>query len=330
MDQGNNTQEQIQNQSGEVPPVKGVWRRSPDLLRMLKVDEGDLFLPIPAMLKEGLERLWRVRSALKLPQEYTGVLPVELEEVERAKAAREVEIECRMAGLHKPLWQTFSGIDPETEMELSPRQRSDAIRRLMRAIIQLLKFEMAEADKVDDEVRSFMWDPLPKICHYLGISRAKLTRFSKEEMGLSAHEIVDAIRVQKLKERMKESLRETVAFLKVQAGDVPDVAYAVWLRLKASRRAPRWDRQTWAIGLGFPNYARMYRACLVLFGKTPAQMEFEAIEEILKEGRESGSLESGVAEVRATKEEEKVQEVQFFDGERREENGEGVREKEAS
>lgn len=265
---------------------------------MLNLSEEDMASPLAAMLTAGVGKLWSVKAALQTPQEFTGEVPDSKREEFHAKVERETELRSRMYGLDKPLWQTLSGLEPEGEAEMSPREREASIRRLLGAVIKLVKFEMDEAEKQKDDWRSFMWDPLPKVCFYLQISRTKLTKYAKEAMGLSAHEIVDGIRVQKLRERMKEVLRGFVLCQvngiskelgeKVRAGD--ELSFAVWKRLKFSRRTPKWDRQTWALSLGFPNYSRMYRACLVLFGKTPAQLEFEVIEELCLEIVESDAV----------------------------------------
>ena len=52
--------------------------------------------------------------------------------------------------------------------------------------------------------------------------------------------------------------------------------------IQLHRRTPDQDINTRAIALGFPNHARLRRACLLRFGKTPQQLEFEIIQEFVK------------------------------------------------
>ena len=60
-----------------------------------------------------------------------------------------------------------------------------------------------------------------------------------------------------------------------------ELPYRIWNALKQSRRAPDFDRATYAIAFGFKNYQRFYRACLLYYGKTPGQLEIQAIRELL-------------------------------------------------
>jgi len=287
---------------------------SPEILKMFGLTEEQMRTPLSTMLSEGITRMWRVREAMRVPYEHVGgEIPEELKELEAARGERYQDVHFRTSGMNRPLWQTLSGIEPENEAEQSPEMREQAIRRLLDAVIRLLKFEMKEAEKNRDEWRSYMWDPLPKLCYFLGISRSKLTRYSKEVMGLSAHELVDGIRVQALCGRMKEALRAMVGFaLPRLEGSNEEKAYQVWKDLKAGRKGPKWDRQSWAIGLGFPNYSRMYRACLVLFGKTPAQMEFEVIEELCNEQSKVQGQKSKVEDDSGVG--SQGDNVQFFEG----------------
>jgi len=314
-----------------VPTMEGRWRKSPRVLERLGLTEEELQSPLDALVKEGIARMYRVREAMRSPLEFTGAIPEELRARSFEYGLAEQANAYRGAGLDRPLWQALSGLYPEAEADMSPEQRERAIRLLLSAVIRLLKFEMQEAEKNKDDWRSYMWDPLPRLCFFLGISRAKLTRYAKEVMGLSAHELVDGIRVLEVRSRMKEALQAFVGFASQEGADgkTEDRAYAIWKRLKESRKTPKWDRQSWAISLGFPNYARMYRACLVLFGKTPGQLEFEVIEELFEqqskvEGQTSKVGESEVGEVSGVGSD--GDKVQFFDGvdEVRRRDAEGV------
>ena len=142
--------------------------------------------------------------------------------------------------------------------------------------------------------RTFLWDPLPKICLRLGISRSALSRLSKEFSGMAAHEVMDRIRAETVKAKMQQDI--SLHYLKVFSyslatgkGKGPfrrlknwphlPFRFAYYDALKRSRVEPEFDRTTWAISFGFPNYARFRRACLLRFGMTPQQLELEIIGE---------------------------------------------------
>ena len=59
-----------------------------------------------------------------------------------------------------------------------------------------------------------------------------------------------------------------------------NLRWRLWQMLKSSRRAPDFDRATYAIEFGFANWARMRRACLLVYNKTPQQLEMDMLAEI--------------------------------------------------
>ena len=142
--------------------------------------------------------------------------------------------------------------------------------------------------------RTFLWDPLPKICLMLGISRSALSRLSKEFSGMSAYEVMDRIRAETVKDEMRQDIRlhgmkvfsyaltagkGKGPFRRNKTWPYPQFRFVYYEALKRSRVEPAFDRTTWAISFGFPNYARFRRACLLRFGMTPQQIELEIIGE---------------------------------------------------
>ena len=224
----------------------------------------------------------------------------------------------------KPLWQNLTGLYPEIERTLQPNDRARRIGYLLRVAEKIVRHEL-KADEARGkqraesfaEERSYKWDPLRTVCFYLRISQYKLSGYSKELNGMSAPEIVDRIRAESVRSRMKRELKGFVAeFFQhedeqkgrtgegakggngegtaeqmelagrmpaVQADSGTEIADAIWKALKLSRRMPRWHRTTWAAGHGFSSYTRFFRACLLCYGKTPHEIEMEVIEEILEE-----------------------------------------------
>ena len=63
-------------------------------------------------------------------------------------------------------------------------------------------------------------------------------------------------------------------------------AEEIWRDLKAQRRAPRWERASWAVGFGFSSYPKFFRAALLRYQMTPHQMEIALLDKILEEADE--------------------------------------------
>jgi len=51
-------------------------------------------------------------------------------------------------------------------------------------------------------LRTFLWDPLPKVLRLLGISKKKMSQITKEFTGMSAHEVMDKMKAEDVRERM--------------------------------------------------------------------------------------------------------------------------------
>jgi hypothetical protein len=246
----------------------------------------------------------------------------------------EHEAECKRLTLMFspaiPTWQQFSGLFAHEERELSPNERARRIRLLLGRVEHLLRYELkhgaAEIEQLEVAdagytAHSLQWSPLRKICFHIELAQQRLSSYAREQTGMSAPEIVDCIRVEALRGKMKAQLREVVTgfFLNHQdamatarterngegetggrgengdggphprplsRGGNGDCADEIWAALKETRKAPRWHRSTWAAGFGFSSYSKFFRACLLCYGKTPHQLEMELIDEILDEAEE--------------------------------------------
>ena len=151
-------------------------------------------------------------------------------------------------------------------------------------------------------VESFAYD---LFSHRAGAAAAERL-CSREQTGMSAPEVVDCIRAEEMRGKMKAQLRGFVTgfFSRKDAepqrtateihhartqraqrkcGGTEDLADEIWAALKESRKGPRWHRTTWAAGFGFSSYSKFFRACFLCYGKTPHQIEIELIDEILLE-----------------------------------------------
>jgi hypothetical protein len=221
-----------------------------------------------------------------------------------------------------PRWQQLTGIRPGFEYDCSPRDRRIRVRKLVFAAKWLVRKEFkAHVEEQERSERTAYWTPLPEICHILQIARSKLSSFCVELLGISAQQMVDCTRAEQVTIPMRDALR---AFLKTilekrkaQHGDtearsnteldkeltphpspLPETGrggrldrWAVWKALKRSRRQPDFAYTTWAMQFGFSSYARFYRACIIVHGKTPHQLEMEIIDELLKETADAPALD---------------------------------------
>jgi AraC-like DNA-binding protein len=342
---------------------------------MLGLEPEDLLDPGRTMLSGGLQRLWATQRAMELPlkteqeeeEEGRELTKEEKEELEYQRLKAIEDSPCCKAVPDEepepppPLWRSMTGIFPENERVMSPAGRAMRLEEFVDVVMKLLRYEMEQEKAKPNIYHTVFWDPLPQVCFALGIARAQLTRLSREATGLSAHELVDAIRVEKVKERMKEEVRR---FLdgetggrgdggkrngggRLEAGgrsngtekltteDTEDTedgleekvtVASVYAEIKKERKGPQFHRGVWALGFGFPNYLRFYRACLFYYRLAPQQLELVAIQEVLAEesGRETACTEAGATDrSEAEKKEEearvrtacaavKARHVQFF------------------
>jgi hypothetical protein len=155
------------------------------------------------------------------------------------------------------------------------------------------------------------WDALRAVCFAFEISQRKLSMLANEIIGMSATQMVDRIRAENVREKMKEEMREAVLEFfstneitneaeiqgapgtgsqqqtaaargtPMAAATPALMAEEIFVALMEKRRRPRWDRASWAFGLGFSSHSRFFRACLLCYGKTPHEVEIQLIDEIL-------------------------------------------------
>jgi len=189
----------------------------------------------------------------------------------------------------RPLWQRISGIDPKRENEMTRDQRDAAIRKLVQDVHNraVAEFESEDSGKIPEGERSIFWDPLQRICLQLGISRTKLSNYSRELTGLRAHELSDRILAKrKLPERLTHwvktlvglemnSMRETIAKGRID-GQVRQFWMARMVKTVKSYRLHEL-RAHFAGEMGFANFSRVSRACLLAFGMSLDHVEADLV-----------------------------------------------------
>ena len=217
----------------------------------------------------------------------------------------------RKRSVAPPKWVVVSGLWPETEKSDPAPVRRKKIRALYKAAVLLIRRELKrhEVDEFRGE-RTVFWDPVVEVCREMEISQSKLSSFCKELTGNSLIQVIDSIRAESVLEKMRIGVRGFLAEFNGCPHPASDGAarrpspplgrgegseahcaslgtgldrWVVWKALKKSRRWPEFSSNSWAQGLGFSSYRRLYRACVSVFGKTPHQLELGFIEECLAE-----------------------------------------------
>lgn len=204
-----------------------------------------------------------------------------------------------------PKWMSLTGMKPGCE-EFGEKRRSK-LRKLHKIVTLMVKHELLvwEQDPNKEE-RTIYWNPTVEICRELEIAQSKLSAFLKEFNGLSLSETIDCVKAEKVKGKMRGGLKILLSQrhegtkkagengrrgegekenggaqgASLGAGSWDEVM-AAWGYIKEGRKRAGMDLNVWAQGLGFGSHRRLYRACLVVFHKTPYQLQLELIQEIL-------------------------------------------------
>ena len=210
-----------------------------------------------------------------------------------------------------PAWMIVSGICPTQEQFSTVAERRVQLRKLYKAAVLLIRRALARREADPEKLeRGIYWEPVYEVCRELGICQSKLSSYCKEFSGHSLTQVVDIVRVERVRKMMRVEVRGFVRGMKEARGACLGTGkghflaeaqsflrrgeekgeeeegldrWGVWKALKGARRWPEFSRDMWAQGLGFASYRRLYRACVAVFGKTPHQIEMELIEAYLNE-----------------------------------------------
>jgi len=154
-------------------------------------------------------------------------------------------------------------------------ERRWALRKIFREFERRVRAALAEqATDAEKDERSFLWDPIAAICFDLGIARRKLSALTKELTGMAAHDVVDKIRAETIEAKISAELDGICRRRLIIGQSYDDVAHRISQSLKDERSGAQYDRNHFAISMGFSNYARMRRGCMLAHGgRTPRQIE---------------------------------------------------------
>lgn len=198
-------------------------------------------------------------------------------------------------------WVLISGLYPEYRYTEGERRRRLLV--LYRAVVLLIKRSLAYQAQQQIAERTIYWDPVGEVCRELDLAQSKLSAICKEVSGNSLSQVVDCVRAERIKKLMRAKVKAFVQEYRTHcatlAGDSAEKLdrFTVWKALKATRRWPEFCANSWAVGLGFASYRRMYRACMAMWKQTPYQIEMELIEACLRDEVEVDEIEATIEEI---------------------------------
>jgi hypothetical protein len=142
-------------------------------------------------------------------------------------------------------------------------------------------------NNMDELPRSGLWDPVATVCSYLSIAERMLSRVGREVCGYSAQQMADRLRVRELRGKFRvemeafvlRAMEDNVYERNKRTGklDVQWYFYKLWLAHKRELMTESNDAR--AVRFGFKYYGRYKQACLMEFGLTPDELEFEALDD---------------------------------------------------
>ena len=165
----------------------------------------------------------------------------------------------------------------------NPSARDAWIRELLGRVDVIARSEFLREDKIPKGERTAFWDPLARICLILGISRTKLSSYSRELTGLRAHELTDRIKAESLPEALFEQVKAAFESLKsaftqqVDRARMLEPQYCAQFKVHVARqiRALRSGdaAAAFAMKLGYANPSRLKKACLITQKKSLNDLE---------------------------------------------------------
>jgi len=196
-----------------------------------------------------------------------------------------------------PLWQELVGFSKRTERGVAPGERAAGIRRLLKAVQRVTKFELdAELARrggewlgknAEDPDACFAWDPLRAVCFHFGLAKTALGAWAWEVWGMSGPQIADRLKCAGVDKRMRDEMREFVFGIlrEREKGDRRDfqrLSSDVFWDWKKSKRGQAFNTSR-AAKYGFTSYSRFGRACVLTFGVEPAELEWRVVQELVRE-----------------------------------------------
>jgi len=178
-----------------------------------------------------------------------------------------------------PQWQSLTGLYPDAEATMSPEQRDEKIRILLADVERRARLELDRAAHCPAGERTVYWDPVEAACQDLGISRVRLSAYSRRLRGMRALEIGDKLKAATLQSKLEAwiahdfklwmeilgaryAVRDPMRIHDVERKLSRD--FSAHLKFKKNRDAAN----RFAMNFGFPNITRLRKACVLAFETT--------------------------------------------------------------
>jgi len=178
-----------------------------------------------------------------------------------------------------PQWQMLTGLTPEAEAKMSPEQRDEKIRILLADVERRAQLELDRAEKCPVGERTVYWDPVEAACQDLGISRVKLSVYSRRLRGMRAQELGDKLKAATVKQKLEAYIADDFKLWMQMLGEQYAVGNPMYIHDVERRlrrdfcehfkfKQNRDAANRFAISMGFPNITRLRKACVLAFETT--------------------------------------------------------------
>ncbi len=156
-------------------------------------------------------RLEEEASKLKIPASELDVFlrnHVGVEQIPKHPAMRRAMLQyLKKNETPPPKWMVVSGFFDESHLDATERRRR--IRIIYNSAVLIIRRELKrhEVDEFRSE-RSVFWDPVSEVCQSMEICQSKLSRFCKELTGNSLAQVIDGVRAEGLKGKLRAGVKE--------------------------------------------------------------------------------------------------------------------------
>ncbi len=159
-----------------------------------------------------LRRLEAEASRLKIPAAELDVFlenHVDVDVIPKHPAMRKAMLQyLKKNETPPPKWMVVSGFYDDG-LHLDAKERRRRIRIIYNSAVLIIRRELKrhEVDEFRSE-RTVFWDPVSEVCQSMEICQSKLSRFCKELTGNSLTQVIDSVRAEGLKRKLRAGIKE--------------------------------------------------------------------------------------------------------------------------
>jgi hypothetical protein len=201
-----------------------------------------------------------------------------------------------------PRWQIISGLTPQESREMTDAQRDQSLRTLFKEVVAMARAEFRRETPAYE--RSYLWDPIERICHKLDIARLKLSRLCRELTGMRVFDLSDKLKAEGLANYIRHTVKAILArrdkdmrAQTTQYSYAKESLYIHWSDavLQELREARQGSTlAVFASQRGFANVPRMRKGCMLNFGCTLEDLEKNLVRTMVQKFFEDAAEELGL------------------------------------